>query len=100
MVNGTLSSDIPENLTIRVRLNKKGNKYGPIEGNFKFCDPLEEVMQEGGPLCPPKKGVVEITANYLVYFVSDGDIIETTIEALTPSNKTITCLYGELGVVR
>ncbi|KAK4497426.1 hypothetical protein PRZ48_011877 [Zasmidium cellare] len=100
MVNGTLTEDVSKNATIRVHLAKKGSRFNPLEIKWKFCDPLEEVMQEDGPRCPPKKGGVEITGHAFVWWVSAGDVIETTIEALTPTNTTIACLYGEVDVVR
>lgn len=100
MLNGTLTKDISKNATVRVHLAQKGSKYQPLNFLWDFCHPLEEVMQEDGPRCPPNKGGVEITGHAFVWFVSEGNIIETTIEALTPKNETIACLYGEVDVVR
>ncbi|KAF2169659.1 hypothetical protein M409DRAFT_20074 [Zasmidium cellare ATCC 36951] len=100
MINGTLKEDISSNATVRVHLAKNGSKYEPLDFKWNFCHPLEEVRQEDGPRCPPKKGGVEITAHAFVWFVSEGNVLETTIEALTPGNETIACLYGELDVVR
>lgn len=100
MINGTVSKNISEDAKIRVHLAQKGSKYQPLDLDWKFCDPLEEVMQEDGPRCPPGKRGVEVTAHALVWFVAEGNEIETTLEATTSSNETITCLYGELEVVR
>lgn len=100
MVNGTLGEEVSKNATVRVHLAKKGSRFQPLDFLWDFCHPLEEVIQDDGPRCPPRKGGVEITAHAFVWFVHAGDVIETTIEALTPQNKTIACLYGEVDVVR
>lgn len=100
MVNGTLGEKVSKNATVRVHLAKKGSRFEPLDFLWDFCHPLEEVMQDGGPRCPPSKGGVEITAHAFVWFVHEGDVIETTNEALIPQNETIACLYGEVDVLK